>query len=61
MLSGFLFELSRGNDARTALRRGIAVASKIVSVPGTQMPDADDLDAIAQQVDITDYTESPSE
>lgn len=58
LLSGFLFELSRGNDTHTALRRGIAVASQIVSVPGTQLPEVNDLEALAEQVDVTADTES---
>jgi|AntDeeMinimDraft_6_1070357.scaffolds.fasta_scaffold01340_6 1-phosphofructokinase len=56
MLSGFLLELSRGNDAWSCLRRGIAVASRIVTVPGTRMPPFDDLDEAAQRVEITEQT-----
>jgi len=56
MLSGFLLELSRGNDAWICLRRGIAVASRIVTVPGTRMPPFDDLDEAAQRVEITEQT-----
>jgi len=58
MLSGFLLELSRGNDARSCLRRGIAVASRIVTVPGTRMPPFDTLDEATQQVEVTEYTAS---
>lgn len=54
MLSGFLLELSRGNDAHAGLRRGIAVAARIVSVPGTRMPAFDTLDEATQQVEITE-------
>lgn len=57
MLSGFVAELARGNDARSGLERGIAVAAKLVSVPGTQLPAVEDLDALADQVVVTDYTE----
>jgi len=56
MLSGFLLELSHGNDARASLRRGIAVAARIVSVPGTRMPAFDPLDEATQQVEITEYS-----
>ena len=61
MLSGFLLELSRGNDAHAGLRQGIAVAARIVSVPGTRMPDFDTLDEATQQVDITEYSVSKRE
>lgn len=57
MLSGVLLELVRGNDARTALQGGIAVASRIVTVPGTQLPAVDDLDELTGQVEITDHTD----
>jgi 1-phosphofructokinase len=56
MLSGVLLELARGTDARRALQRGIAVASRIVTVPGTQLPAVDDLDELTAQVEITDHT-----
>jgi 1-phosphofructokinase len=60
MLSGFLLELSRGNDARSCLRRGIAVASRIVTVPGTRRPSFEGLDEALQQVEITEYAASTS-
>ena len=56
MLSGFLLELSRGNDVHVGLRRGITVAARIVSVPGTRMPAFDTLDEATQQVEITKYS-----
>jgi len=58
MLSGFLLELSRGNDARAGLRRGVAVASRIVRVPGTRIPSFSTLDEAAKQVKITEYAAS---
>ncbi|MEA1930543.1 MAG: 1-phosphofructokinase [Euryarchaeota archaeon] len=61
MLSGFLLELSRGNDARAGLRRGIAVAARIVGVPGTRMPPFDDLDDAVGQVEITEHSVPSSE
>lgn len=61
MLSGFLLELSRGSDTRTCLRRGIAVASRIVTVPGTRMPSFDTLEEDTQRVQITDQRVPPSE
>jgi len=56
MLSGFLLELSRGNDTRAGLCRGIAVAAQIVSVPGTSMPAFDTIEKATRQVEITEYS-----
>lgn len=59
MLSGVLSELVHGNGPRAGLKRGVAVASLMVSVSGTKMPTPDGLDAETEQVTITDYpTES---
>ena len=55
MLSGFVSELAAGHDARAGLARGVAVASKMVSVPGTRLPSVDDLDDLAQRVTVTEY------
>ncbi|ATW87800.1 fructose-1-phosphate kinase [Halohasta litchfieldiae] len=55
MVSGVLLELARGNDARRALQRGVAVASRMVTVPGTKLPAVDDLDDLTAQVEITTY------
>lgn len=52
MLSGVLFELAAGNSSEQALRRGVAVASRMVSVPGTRLPDADGIGTLAKQVQI---------
>lgn len=56
MLSGVLFELTAGNSSEQALRRGIAVASQMVSVPGTRLPDTEGIDALAEHVEITEHS-----
>ena len=56
MLSGVLFELAAGNSSEQALRRGIAVASRVVSVPGTRLPDTEGIDALTQGVEITEHS-----
>ncbi len=59
MLSGVLSELVRGNGSRAGLKRGIVVASLMVSVPGTKMPTPDGLDFDTHRVEITEHaTES---
>ncbi len=59
MLSGVLSELVHGNGPRAGLKRGVAVASLMVSVPGTKLPAPDGLDADTDRVEITEYpTES---
>jgi 1-phosphofructokinase len=38
LLSGFLAGLARGEDERTALQTGVTVASRVVGVSGTSVP-----------------------
>jgi len=56
MLSGVLFELTAGNNSEQALRRGIAVASRMVSVPGTRLPETENIEALAEAVEITEHS-----
>lgn len=39
LLSGFLAGLARGESERTALKTGVTVASRVVAVSGTSVPD----------------------
>ncbi|SNZ12500.1 fructose-1-phosphate kinase [Natronoarchaeum philippinense] len=55
MLAGILSELVDGNDERAALRRGVAVASRVVAKPGTNVPSFDALAAASDRVELTEY------
>ena len=57
MLAGVLSALADGDDSRAALSRGIAVAARMVSVPGTRLPALDDLEADAERVVLTDLSQ----
>jgi 1-phosphofructokinase len=43
LLAGVLSTLARGQSDRIALRVGVTVASRVVTVPGTTVPDMDDV------------------
>jgi 1-phosphofructokinase len=55
LLSGVLSVLVAGGDVRTALKRGVAVASRVVALRGTRVPDVTDLDAAADSVSLSEY------
>lgn len=54
MLAGVLSAFAEGQDGRGALRRGIAVSARMVSVSGTRLPSAAALDVDAERVALTD-------
>ena len=53
LLSGVLAERQRGGTNEAALRAGIAVASRVVSVSGTSVPDFDDVLSDTEGMPIT--------
>jgi len=54
MLAGVLSELVDEEDERAALRRGVAVASRVVANAGTTVPSFADLDDAVARVELTD-------
>jgi len=56
MLAGVLSELVVEGDERVALRRGVAVASRVVATPGTKVPSFEELDEAVDRVELTDYS-----
>lgn len=53
LLSGVLSALDRGEDEYAALEAGIAVSSRVVSVPGTSVPSLVDIDFARTDVSVT--------
>ncbi|ELY56377.1 1-phosphofructokinase [Natronococcus jeotgali] len=53
LLAGVLSALDRGAPDREALRTGMAVASRVVSVPGTDIPPLDDAAGSIDRVSIS--------
>jgi len=56
MLAGVLSELVDNGDERAALRRGVAVASRVVANTGTTVPSFADLDDAADRVELADHS-----
>ena len=52
LLSALCLSLSRGDDARAALALGCAAAAAAVSLPGTEMPSQEDVEALLPRVRI---------
>ncbi len=59
MLAGVLAAFDAGDDARTALKQGIAVASRMVSVSGTRLESGDGIAFDADRVELTDLAAQP--
>ncbi|GAA0254865.1 1-phosphofructokinase [Haladaptatus pallidirubidus] len=55
LLSGVLTERQQGGSSEAALRTGVAVASRVISVSGTSVPPLDDLTTTAEEMPITAY------
>lgn len=53
LLAGVLAELVRGSPDAVALRSGLVVAARVVGVPGTEIPDLDDVHADLQRVSVS--------
>lgn len=53
LLAGVLAELARGSPDAVALRSGLVVASRVVGVPGTEIPDLADVHADLERVDVS--------
>ncbi len=53
LLAGILSALNRGASDREALQAGMAVASRIVSVPGTEIPSLDNVASMSVRVPIS--------
>ncbi|WP_222913198.1 1-phosphofructokinase [Natrinema sp. SYSU A 869] len=53
MLAGVLSALNRGATDEEALRAGVAVASRVVSVPGTDVPPFDDITRAIDRVSVS--------
>ena len=53
LLSGVLAERQRGGTDESALRSGIAVASRVVSVSGTSVPSFDDVRTTVDDLTVT--------
>ncbi|MGA9400524.1 1-phosphofructokinase [Haladaptatus sp.] len=52
LLAGVLSTLARGQSDRIALRVGITVASRVVTVPGTTVPDMDEVRTEATEIPL---------
>lgn len=55
LLAGTLAGFARGADPEEALRTGIAVASRVVAVPGTTVPSLSTVRADADRVSVSTY------
>lgn len=55
LLSGVLAERQRGGTDETALRTGVAVASRVVGVSGTSVPTLDNIPANSKEMPVTAY------
>lgn len=53
LLAGVLSALDRGLPDALALQSGVAVASRVVSVPGTDNPDLDDVQSDIESVQVS--------
>ncbi|WP_121822222.1 1-phosphofructokinase [Halostella salina] len=53
LLSGFVDALERGRSDREALQAGVAVASRVVAVPGTDVPTFADVRTDAESVSVS--------
>ncbi|WP_254545445.1 1-phosphofructokinase [Halomarina pelagica] len=55
LLAGVLAALARGESGGAALRFGVAVASRVVAVPGTGVPDFGGVRAAVEEVSVATY------